>query len=135
MQDNNVHNLHVERAFRDAMEVGASVAAEARDWDHSYTLKEANAVMRELIERIEPDDVEKLYPLGLRLFTLCKLFAVKLLEADARGEFDGKDTCEHDRAVWEQREGGLFWCRECQEYLERTEDGWKHKKLDGVIAS
>lgn len=128
MSDNNVHNILLERAFRDAHEIGAALGVQARDWDHNYVLKELGLAHREMIEKIEPTDVERLYPLGLKLHALSLLFVTKLLEADARGDFDGVDICMHDReSAWENREGGLIWCRECQEYLERTADGWRHK--------
>lgn len=86
--DSEVSNILVERAFRDAYKVSRELAEHGRSWDHEYTLKELGATLRELTERVEAHDVEKRYDLGLRLLSLTLLFSVKLLEADARGEFD-----------------------------------------------
>lgn len=85
---NTVRNLLVERAYRDALAIGQGVVTQGIDWNHEYVLKEIASEVRSLVETIEPSDVTQRYAHGLRLHALSLLFVTKLLEADARGEFD-----------------------------------------------
>lgn len=68
-------------AFEQAYAITATIAAEGREWDPEYTLKEIRSVLLELIEKTEPENLQRQYELGLRIHALAAFYLGRLLEA------------------------------------------------------